>query len=452
MMQFFKPRFFGPRLTALLFASCAALALGGCDTVGGWFGGGGTAPLQGKRISVMSNEKRIEADAKAARAPSVGAPFDNASWAQAGGGPEHSMGHPALSAQPQTAWSIDIGSGASGGQPLLGVPVIADGLLATIDADANVGLFDARSGGRRWSVSLRPEKERGDAGGGGVALDGGRVYVGTGYAEVLALNAADGSVIWRKKVSGPVRGAPTVSGGRVFALTLDNQVSALSVTDGALLWSHSGIIESAGLLGGNSVAVGSGLVIAPYSSGEVYGLRAENGRPVWQESLATVRAMGSMSALSDIRGLPVIDRGAVFAVSNAGRMMAVDERTGGRLWEREIGGTQTPWVAGDTVFVVTNDAQVAALERSSGLVRWVKQLPQYRKPEKRVDPIAWNGPVLAGGRLWLTNSEGRLVGLSPDDGAQTADLPVSGTTFLPPVVAGGMLYVLSDNAVLTAFR
>lgn len=443
----------GPRLAAYLFASCAALALAGCDTVGGWFGGGGDPPLPGQRVSVMSVDKSIEVDQRSAGRPlSYGAPNPNPDWPQAGGAPDHAMGHLALSANPQPAWSVDIGSGSSGGRPLLGTPVIAGGVLATIDADGVVATFDAQTGARRWSVSIRPEKERGDAPGGGVALDGGRVYVGTGYAEVLALNAADGSILWRRKVSGPVRGAPTVAGGRVYALTLDNQVAALSPDDGALLWSHSGIVESAGLLGGNSVAVSGALVAVPYSSGELYGLRADNGWPLWQESLAAARIIGSMGALSDIRGLPVIDRGAVYAVSNAGRIMAVDERTGGRLWERDIGGSQTPWVAGEQVFVVTSDAQVVALDRMTGLVRWVAQLQQYRKPEGKVDPVAWAGPVLAGGRLWLTNSLGKLVGLSPDDGAQAAELNLPTRTFLPPVAAGGLLYVLSDNATLTAFR
>lgn len=442
-----------PRFAAFLIASCAALSLAGCDTVSGWFGGGGDPPLPGKRVAVMAGEKRVEVDSGAAGKPvQIGAPTTNPAWPQAGGSPDHAMGHLALSAQPQAAWSVDIGAGSSSSRPLLGTPVIADGLLAAIDAEGSVSLYDAATGARRWSTSVRPEKERGDAPGGGVAMDGGRVYVGTGYAEVLALNAADGSVVWRKKVSGPVRGAPTAADGRIYALTLDNQVAALSAADGNLLWTHSGIIESAGLLGGNSVAAGSGIVVAPYSSGELYGLRAENGRPIWQESLAAMRTLGSMGVLSDIRGLPVIDRGVIFAVGNAGRIVAVDERTGSRLWERDIGGAQTPWPAGDAVFLVTADAQAVALDRLTGMVRWVVDLQRYRKPQDRVDPVAWAGPLLAGGRLWLTNSLGRLTALSPDDGKEIASLSLPTATYLPPVAAGGVMYVLSDNGVLTAFR
>ncbi len=40
----------------------------------------------------------------------------------------------------------------------------------------------------------------------------------------------------------------------------------------------TGILEDAALLGGASPAVGSGVVIAPYSSGELFALRIETGR------------------------------------------------------------------------------------------------------------------------------------------------------------------------------
>lgn len=443
------------RTKALILATCAALTLGACDTVGGWFGESENPPLPGKRIAVLTNDQRIEVDvdggAKGSPA-SVGPARANASWPQAGGTPDHAMGHLALSNAPREAWRIDIGAGSSDSQVILGTPVIDNGTLVTIDAEGDVRAFDARTGSQRWSTSTRPPDERGDAPGGGVAIAGGRVFVGTGYAETLALDANTGAIVWRKRISGPMRGGPTVVDGRVFSLTLDNQVVAMSADDGALLWTHRGIIESAGLLGANSVAVADGVVVAPYSSGEIYGLRAENGQVVWQESLGAVRSLGALSSLSDIRGLPVIDRGVIFAISHAGRLVAVDERTGFRLWERDIAGMQTPMAAGEELFVVTTDARVVALKRDTGLVRWVVQLKRYENPEDRVDPIAWAGPVLAGGNLWLTSSDGAMVALSPTDGAEVGRIALSGETFLPPVVADGTMYVLNDDGTLTAYR
>ena len=51
-------------------------------------------------------------------------------------------------------------------------------------------------------------------------------------------------------------------------------------------------------------------------------------------------------------------------------MVALELITGQRMWELNIAGISTPWVAGDWVFVVTDDAKlicVAAHERQDPL-------------------------------------------------------------------------------------
>ncbi|AWK87174.1 PQQ-like beta-propeller repeat protein [Azospirillum thermophilum] len=441
------------RRTALLSASLLALLLGGCETIDGWLGKTPDPPLPGKRVSVLTRERKVEADPRIAANPVLlPAPVTNPAWAQPGGTPDHALGHLALSASPAEAWRGDVGRGSGSGRRLLSPPVVADGRVFAMDSEANVTALDAGSGRTVWRVETKPESERGAATGGGVAYAEGRVFAATGFAEVLALDPASGNVQWRKRIPGPVRGAPTVLNGRLFVLTIDNQLVALSTSDGTVQWSHQGILETAGLLASSSPAATNTLVVAPYSSGELYGLRPENGRVSWQESLAAVRRSGALNSLADIVGLPVMDRNMVYAISHSGRMVAVDERIGNRLWESDVGGVQTPWVAGDHLFVVTTDAEMVAVERQSGRVRWVAPLDRFKDPEDRTGPIVWAGPVLAGGRLWVAGSDGRLLGLSPADGSVqvTRQLPDAG--YLSPVVANNTLYVLCDNGTLVAYR
>ena len=104
-----------------------------------------------------------------------------------------------------------------------------------------------------------------------------RLYASTGYAQVLALDPADGKVIWRSGVGAPVRSAPTVADGRVFAVTVENELVVLAADDGRRLWTHNGIPETAGLLGGASPAVEGEVVVAAYSSGEIFALTVETG-------------------------------------------------------------------------------------------------------------------------------------------------------------------------------
>ena len=442
------------RRAALLSASLLGLMLTGCDTVGDWFSKTPPPALKGERVAILVGERKVEPDPQVAGQPvTLPAQQANEAWPQAGGNPDHSMNHPALSASPTQAWSVSIGSGSSDSEVLLSTPVVAQGRIYAMDAEAHVSALEAATGRQLWRVDLRPEKRRGESKGGGVAFADGRLFVATGYGEVMALDPSNGSVAWRKRVSGPVRGAPTVAGGNVIVLTLDNQAIALSTADGVVKWNHSGILESAGLLGSASPAASGTLVVVPYSSGELFGLRNENGRIAWQDSLAAIRRGGALSGLADIRGLPVIDRGQVFAIGHSGRIVALDERMGARLWEAEIGGVQTPWLAGDHLFIVDNDSEVVALTRRAGRVRWVSQLEKRKDPKDNKSAlIAWAGPVLAGGKLWLTGSHGVLVSLDPASGAELGRSKLPGATYLPPVVANNTLYVLSDSGTLAAFR
>jgi outer membrane protein assembly factor BamB len=275
--------------------------------------------------------------------------------------------------------------------------------------------------------------------------------VATGYAEVLALDPADGKVIWRKKVTAPVHSPPTVADGRIFVVTVDNELNALSTEDGKHLWSHNGIPETAGLLGGASPAVEGEIVLAPYSSGELFALRVENGRAVWSDSLAASRSVNAVAGLADIRGRPVIDRGRVFAVSHSGRMAAVDLRSGDRVWEQQIASSHSPWVVGEYVFVLANDNELVCLTRDEGKIRWVSQLLRFEDEKAKSDPIVWAGPVLGGNRLIVLSSLGEAVSVSPSTGELVGQQTMS-AGYLGPVIADNALYLLSDDANLSAYR
>jgi outer membrane protein assembly factor BamB len=181
-------------------------------------------------------------------------------------------------------------------------------------------------------------------------------------------------------------------------------------------------------------------------------LRADNGRPIWNESLigarADIRAFGN---LADIRGRPVIDRGLVIAMGSAGQIAGIDLRSGQRQWDRNIGGSQTPWTAGRFLFVLTGNADVVAMVRDTGKVRWVTPLTRYEDAKSRV-PVLWGGPVLAGDRLLLTSSLGDLVVVSPYTGEIMGKIDVRDRVRLGPVIANRTIYVLTDSGRLIALR
>jgi outer membrane protein assembly factor BamB len=442
-----------PILRVLLVALLLALSLTGCDLFDRIFEKT-KKPLPGERIAVMQDRREIEPDKDAASIQVVlPGPVVNDSWPQSGGFANYAMQHLAVGDSPQIIWTADVGAGSSSSRILTTPPVVADGKVFAKDAESTVTAYNADTGQRIWSVTLKPEKARDeDEFGGGLAYYGGRLFVTTGFAVVFSLDAADGKEVWSSSVSAPVRGAPLVFGDRVFATSIDNKLHALAAVDGSDLWTFSGLQETSGYVGGNSPAGSGDLIVAPFTSGELVGLRLENGRTVWNESLVgprrEARAFGN---LADIRGRPVIDRGVVLAMGTAGTLAAVDLRSGQRLWERNIGGSQTPWAAGRFVFVVSGTADVVCLERDTGKVKWVTPLTQYQD-EKRRKPILWGGPVLAGDRLLVGGSTGELLALSPYTGEIIGKLNIGNPMRLAPVVANRVVYVLTDNGRLIALR
>lgn len=441
------------RALAVATGLVAALALSGC---GNFFGTTQEdKPLPGVRISVLSLDRSLEPDERLADvAVILPRPQPAESWPQQGGVPSHANQHLAAPGKLVRLWQQDIGDGADSDRRLFTQPVIADGVVYAIDTEALVTAWNADTGAPVWRHKLESRNENDDEGslGGGLAVVGGRVFVTTGFATLFALDAKTGKEIWRRHLSGPMRAGPTVAGGRVFAVTIANELHALDADTGEELWSHAGITESAGLLGGASPAVEGGVVVVPYSSGELFALRVENGRVAWSESLTPLRRTNPVASLAHIRGLPVIDRGLVFAISHSGRMLAIDLRSGNRIWERAIAGTQAPWVAGDFVYVLSVDAELVCLSRRDGRIKWVRQLQRYEDEEDKEDPIVWAGPVLVGDRLIVAGTNDEVWSISPYTGKFLGRIEFDDPVRIAPSVAKGTLYFLTDDAELIALR
>jgi outer membrane protein assembly factor BamB len=436
--------------TLLLTASLVA----GCSTVGGLFKKKDKITVPGERVAVLVNEADIDIDTETAAMPmSLPAAVANDSWAQSGGNARKSVGHLALGQSLGVAWTRSIGKGSDKDGRLGGGPVVADGKLFTMDTSGTVRAFDASNGGEVWSARFG---EIGDNSasiyGGGVAYDSGRVYATNGIGYVAALDAGTGAAVWTVKPGGPLRGEPSVDAGTVYVMSHDNQLYSLKTADGTTNWSNAAALEIAGVFGSAAPAVGQGTVVAGFSSGELNAYRYENGRQVWQDALARTSITTSVASLSDIDADPVIDSGVVYAVGQGGRMVALDLFSGQRIWELNFGGIATPWVAGEWLFAVNDRAQLIAVNRATGKIRWINQLPRYEKMKSKSGQITYVGPVLAGDRLIVAGSNGALINVDPLSGSFQSQVDLKDGVSFQPVVANNTLYLLTDSGQLIAYR
>ena len=429
-----------------------------------------TVQIQGERIPIIVSDQVIAADPLLQSAKmELPAPKRNMEWPTAGGGPANMTGNLMADGPLNRAWSVYVGKGSDSASQLTAPPIVAGGLIYVLDAESHVFALNALTGEAAWDKSLVPEDIanggrrwfqlfRGSGVniakgfGGGLAYDNGKIFATTGWGTVVALDAKSGNALWTVRTIVPVHSAPVVADGRLYIITQENQAQALDINDGRVLWEHRGTVESAGILNSASVGVTGDTVIVPYTSGELFALRAQNGTQAWTDTLSRSGNITALTVINDIAGRPVIDRNMVFAVSHSGTMAAINLRSGSRAWTRNIAGIQTPLVAGEYVFIVSTEGQVVCMNRADGRVRWTSQLPAFLDPDDRDDPIVWSGPVMVSNLLVLIGSNGMAQILSPFTGQKLGETAMPDGTFIAPVIANGMMYVLTNEAELVALK
>ena len=378
----------------------------------------------------------------------------NAAWPQGQGTPSYRIAHPALAAEPHLLWSAPIGAGDSRRQRITAAPVVANGLIYTLDAAARVTAV-SRDGAVAWSADLTPATDdESQATGGGLAYDGGTLYVSSGFGRLTALDAASGQIRWQQKLDATGSGQPTVYQGMIYLVAGDDTGWAVHAKDGRIAWQVSATPSITNVLGAPAPALTPDLAIFAFGSGDLMATFRRGGLRRWYASVAGQRKGRAQALIMDVTGSPVVVGNRVYAGNPAGRTVAYELDTGERIWTAHEGALGPVQPAGDSVFTVSDRNQLVRLDSRDGSTIWAVNLSDYLKNSSRTrGPVRANyGPILAGGRIVVATNDGYLRFFDPADGhlAGWAEVPDGATT--APVVAGGTLYVVSTKGELHAFR
>jgi outer membrane protein assembly factor BamB len=422
------------------------LALGGCGMFD-WLTDDAKPPIHGNREPILSPARGLQIDA--ALAIDLPPVVTNAAWAQPDNGPSHVGGN--FAGGLTRAWRADIGAGGDYRARFTAQPLIAGSSVFTMDTDGRIRAWELATGHGIWDTPTKPKKSKSGNLGGGIAYADGRIYAATGRAEIMALDAGSGHVIWRKPLSAPARSAPTIVGNALYFCTLDQRLVGMT-TEGAKLWEYTASRADTGVLAQASPAYADGLVVAGFESGDLAAVRADTGTLAWSDNLGTLKGSASLLEFSTVRGAPVLENGLVYAIGLGGLMASLDLRSGRRVWERDIAGGNTPWLAGDTLFIVTAEQKAAAISKDDGTVHWVTDLPRFENPKRTKGLISWTGTPLIGGKLVTVSSDAHMAILDPTDGKLVSSTEMDEAAALQPVVAQGVMLVLTNDATLTAYK
>ncbi len=406
--------------------------------------------LPGERVAIRP-QLQVEGGTTAI---SLGVRVSNANWLQEGFSAAHVAPHLALSAAPTLRWSADIGRGNSDRSRITASPVLAAGIVYTLDAAGHVQASATENGAPLWSFDVTPigESSGAEGFGGGLALDGGLLYVTTGFGELISLSASTGAVNWRYQFDAPLRGGPTVAAGRVFVMAANDVAYAIDGARGQLSWSLRGPQGTGPVtMGGSSPAVAGGNVVLPFSSGRTLGATT-GGTGRWQGDINQGRLSDVRALIGGLPGAPVISGGRVYTANAGGEIAALRVTNGSQLWSVPAGATDSAAVIGGAVFIVSDTSQLMRIDATSGRVLWATQLPEFTKPKKRKGFIAHYGPVVAGGQVVVAGSDGRLRFFDPVSGTESYSTALPNGAASAPIVAAGVLYVLTQKGKLLAFQ
>ncbi|MFN3608646.1 MAG: PQQ-binding-like beta-propeller repeat protein [Hyphomonas sp.] len=444
--------------TILITTTLASvLALSSCNSLPS-FGRGNAAEQAAEdkagRLTMVLDEEKVAPEPGLAGVPiNLPAAVAVNAWPEAGGNPAKSTGHVQAAPELRIDWRRSAGKGSTRRAALTAPPVTDGEQIYVLDAVQTVRAMRLSDGATVWTERLQGLSKR-DKGaiGGGIAVSGDTVIAASGYGYVAALDKATGAEKWKRALGAPMTGSPTVAEGRVFVSSNNNEVFALDLVTGQTLWSDQAISETARVLGSPSVAAVEDFVIAPFSSGEIIAYLAANGRRLWTDAIQQAGGFTPISEINDIGSRPVLGSGLVFASNQSGATVAIDGRTGNRIWGKPIGSTRAPALAGRYLFIVGLNGELACLDSQTGDAFWVIDLPQFKNEKKKKNRISYTSPIIASDRVITVSSEGELLAFSTQTGQQTASLKLGDTVYLEPIAAQGKLYVLTDKARLIAIR
>ena len=334
------------------------------------------------------------------------------------------------SARVKTLWSVDVGKGETKKFIEL-APVMHEGTLYAVDITGRVGAYAADTGRRRWHVELKESVAA------AVGFGEGLVLVGSKNANVFALEPDKGKQRWKSTVATEILSRPVADAGVVVVQTIDGRITGLSVQDGKRLWTQQRTQPPLSLRGTATPLVKDGIVYAGFASGKLIAVHLESGRVLWERTVARPRGRNEIERLVDVDAPPLIVGDTLFVVSYQGNVVALERTTGRVLWSREESSYSGMAVSGGNLYLTDAEGNVIALDQRSGASLW---------KQDKLHARLLNAPAVVGDYLAVGDLQGYVHWLAPESGAFVARARVGSGPIRGMAIASGNTLYLQDQA------
>lgn len=357
----------------------------------------------------------------------------------------------------QKLWTVRIGDGVDDAYLSL-KPAVTERWVFAASADGLVFKVDRQTGKREWRIDL----ERAITG--GVSAAYGMVALGTANGEILILNEEDGSILWEKPLGGQIMSVPAFGSNRVVVQTIDGRLHGLDRNDGGTVWLFDTSIPILTLRGESSPVVMGGATLAGFANGKLVAVDTESGFVAWERLIGESRGRSELERLIDLDGRFWVSSKTVYAVTFQGGLAAIDIPSGRVLWTKPVSSYAGVSEFLSQVYVVDEDSVLSAKDSVSGTDIWQQERLKGRGLSA---PTAYDRYVLVGdyeGFLyWLSYRDGSFLARAKVGIKRYSHAPKKAQSLrrvtdaadglrVEPVVYDDTVYVQGNSGELAAYK
>lgn len=293
-------------------------------------------------------------------------------------------------------------------------PAIGKTTIVGVSTRGVLTALDRSTGKTLWQVKT------GMTVAGGVGGDDQILVVGGDKGDVFAYDAA-GKLLWKSKVSSVVLSVPQVADDVVVVRSGDSRVVGLDAVDGKRLWSYERATPSLVVRSFASVTIQRGIVYAGFAAGKIVALDIKSGNLIWENSVSQPRGNTELDRISDITSDVVVDDEQACAIAFQGRVACFDAAQGSQLWNRDISSDKGMMLLRKFLYLADDHGAVMALDKITGSSLWKNEQLFMRDTTQ---PYAFADFVVAG------DFAGYLHGLNREDGHFVARMKLDGSPIL----------------------
>ena len=351
-------------------------------------------------------------------------------------------------------WSVSIGKGDSKKKRLVTDPIFFNKKIFTLDVNSIASAFDAE-GRLLWRKDLTPPGEKsGDIFGGGFTFGQDQLFVTLGYGFLLSLDPSTGEENWSQRLIGAGNNTQIFNDGLVFLVSGDSKVWAIDADKGRVKWTVDAIGNETNLISNNAPAVSDKYAVFGLGNGEIYVTFKRGGYVLWSSSLSSRNDGRVVSAIDDIVASPVIIGRNVYAADGSGKVVSLRIENGERNWTAPFGSSGNFWIAGKSLFFISDTNKLVRLEMKTGKTVWSTELPSFSQTRvlRSKKSNQHHGPIIAGSQLIIASSDGYVRFYDPKTGEQRSKLKIKAGATANPIVVNETLYLITQDGKLRAFR